>query len=177
MVVSFQRGKTVSFFFFISEIEKWVSMPSGFDLFFAWRSNVSARSVVKVLSSLRAARLVEIVTSKPCLPQRLQLTNHQAGQGYRRPSLAFGRLVVFQVLAPTEAQWPPLIIDLTYTIFSIRFLSLSLPVSPQSSKTTLRVTWANFKSQQVLYLLIYLKLWGYHWCNILPRVSSEIGSI
>lgn len=41
---------------------------------------------------------------------------------------------VFQVLAPTEAQWPPLIIDLTYTIFSIRFLSLSLPVSPRQAK-------------------------------------------
>ena len=30
---------------------------------------------------------------KPCLPQKPQLTNQLAGQGYRRPSLAFGRLV------------------------------------------------------------------------------------
>ena len=30
---------------------------------------------------------------EPCFPQKLHLANHSAGQGYRNPSLAFGRLV------------------------------------------------------------------------------------
>ena len=35
---------------------------------------------------------------KPCLHERLPLKNYKAGQGYQRPSLAFGRLVLLLLL-------------------------------------------------------------------------------